>query len=70
MALAITEKERLLIIARLGAAIGGSEEPEARLVDLIILIRHIEALEDLLDEADQEDTFGTQGWRYRAGIGQ
>lgn len=67
--MATSEKERLLIIARLGAAIGGSEEPEARLADLLALIRHIEALEDLLTWADGEaGCFGSEGWRHRAGI--
>lgn len=37
--------------------------------DVNKLFQHIDALEDLLDEADDEDFFGTQGWRYRAGIG-
>lgn len=36
--------------------------------DLNRLLRHVDELEGLLDETDDMDFFGTQGWRYRAGI--
>ena len=36
--------------------------------DVLKLLGHIDALEDLLDEGDQDDAFGTEGWRHRAGI--
>ena len=32
------------------------------------LLGHIDALEELLDEGDGEDAFGTEGWRRRLGI--
>jgi len=36
--------------------------------DAAALFDHISALEALLDEGDQEDAFGTEGWRHRLGI--
>lgn len=36
--------------------------------DIDTLLEHIEALEELLDEGDGEDAFGTEGWRRRLGI--
>ena len=36
--------------------------------DVYDLLDYINILEDLLDEADQEDFFGTEGWRHHAGI--
>jgi hypothetical protein len=37
--------------------------------DVFVLLQHIDALEDLLDEGDDDDAFGTEGWRHRLGIG-
>jgi len=37
--------------------------------DVFALLQHIDALEDLLDEGDDDDAFGTEGWRHRLGIG-
>ena len=36
--------------------------------DAAALFDHISALEALLDEGDQDDAFGTEGWRHRLGI--
>lgn len=36
--------------------------------DVSRVFEYIELLEVKLDEADCEDTFGTQGWRYYFGI--
>lgn len=36
--------------------------------DVFALLEHIDALEDLLDDADGDDMFGTEGWRHRLGI--
>ena len=36
--------------------------------DVDARIAHIDALEMLLDEGDDEDMFGTEGWRHRVGI--
>jgi hypothetical protein len=38
--------------------------------DVWVLISHIDGLETLLDEGDENDAFGTEGWRHRAGIGE
>lgn len=36
--------------------------------DVLLLFEHIDALEGLLDEGDDDDAFGTEGWRHRIGI--
>jgi hypothetical protein len=36
--------------------------------DIDKLFEHIDALEMFLDEADHEDTFGTEGWRHSIGV--
>lgn len=37
--------------------------------DVDKLFFHIDALEMLLEEIDEADFFGTEGWRHRLGIG-
>lgn len=32
--------------------------------DVFLLLEHIDALENFLNEADLDDTFGTEGWRH------
>ena len=36
--------------------------------DVLKLFEHIDALEMLLETADHEDMFGTEGWRHRLGL--
>lgn len=36
--------------------------------DVTKLLEHIDELEDLLDDGDEDDAFGTEGWRHRVGI--
>ncbi len=36
--------------------------------DVQTLIMHIWALEFFMDQANEDDTFGTEGWRHRLGI--
>jgi len=36
--------------------------------DVNLLFQHIDELEMLLDEADGDDVFGTEGWRHHVGI--
>lgn len=36
--------------------------------DVDRLIEHIDALESFLDDADDDDTFGTEGWRHAVGL--
>jgi hypothetical protein len=43
--------------------VGHAKKPE---VDK--LLDHIQALEDIFDDLDNEDAFGTQGWRYMFGL--
>lgn len=41
---------------------------KATKIDVDKLIEHIDALEMFLDEADDNDTFGTEGWRHAIGL--
>jgi hypothetical protein len=41
---------------------------KAEKADVDKLIEHIDALEMLLDEGDDDDIFGTEGWRHRLGV--
>lgn len=36
--------------------------------DVLRLFEYIDGLEELLDEFDLDDTFGTEGWRHRLGL--
>lgn len=36
--------------------------------DIDKLIEHIDALEMFLDENEQDDQFGTEGWRHAIGL--
>lgn len=55
-------KEQEVSVER-GRVLAGvhSKERIAQLFDVI------DAMKELLDEADQTDTFGTEGWRHRIG---
>lgn len=39
---------------------------KATKADVLKLFEHIDALELLLDRADEDDRFGTEGWRHFA----
>lgn len=43
-----------------GKAIVGHASPE----EILSVFEHLDALEVALDDLDQEDTFGTEGWRH------
>lgn len=47
---------------------GRASVGHTHLSDVKKLLEHIWALEALLDEADGDDVFGTEGWRHRLGI--
>lgn len=36
--------------------------------DVNKLFDHIDALEDFLDDQDEDDVFGTEGWRHLLGL--
>lgn len=45
------------------------EEGTAKQIqDITAILNYVEKLETFLDEADQDDTFGTEGWRHAIGI--
>lgn len=71
MASVVTPKQMIKAMSALGYVIGLCQDNKARLAAHLALndvSDHIEALEALLDEGDQQDAFGTEGWRHRAGI--
>jgi hypothetical protein len=41
---------------------------QADKADIFKVFEHLDALESLLDEGDEDDAFGTEGWRHRLGI--
>lgn len=41
---------------------------KAEKADVDKLIEHIDALEMFLDENEQDDQFGTEGWRHAIGL--
>jgi len=67
MAEALREYELCKAVSHLGLAVGLANREECNKA-LNGVIDHIAALEALLDEADDMDALGTEGWRHRAGI--
>ncbi len=59
------QTEQLINTCRGKALVGHCSTPDVKK-----LVAHIDALERLLDEADCEDVFGTEGWRHYMGIYQ
>jgi hypothetical protein len=41
---------------------------KATKADIDKLFEHIDALEMFLDDKDDDDTFGTEGWRHAIGL--
>ncbi len=37
--------------------------------DIWLVFEHIDALEALLDEEEEQDSFGAEGWRHVLGVG-
>lgn len=57
----ITDKE--LNIIRGKALVGAATEEE-----VMAVFDRLDAMADLMDGADQDDAFGTEGWRHALGI--
>jgi hypothetical protein len=57
------QTEKTINIIR-GKNLVGKAEPG----DVSKLIEHIDALEMFLDENEQDDQFGTEGWRHAIGL--
>ena len=64
----MTEKPEALTAHELGIIKGRSSAGAATQKDVTDLLGHIEELEELLDECDEQDACGTEGWRHRLGI--
>jgi hypothetical protein len=59
---------RPLDMSELNVIRGRTSVAMATQEDVAALLSHIKALEALLDEGDEDDAFGTEGWRHRLGI--
>jgi len=57
----LTEKQ--LNIIRGKASVG-----KATMKEIMSVFEHLDAMENMLDEKDSEDFFGTQGWREFFGM--
>lgn len=57
----MTEKEYHICIGKIISGNPLSNEDAARFVDMIA------KFEEMLDEGDQDDVFGTEGWRHNLG---
>jgi hypothetical protein len=57
------QSEKTLNIIR-GKTIAGHVTPN----DVLKLLAHIDELEIFLDAYNDNDTFGTEGWRHRLGL--
>lgn len=71
MAEPLLPRQMIHVASKLGETIGRCENRDLAKqasVALDSLFEHITALEDLLDEGDENDSFGTEGWRHRLGI--
>ena len=55
--------ERELNIIRGKALVGAASKDE-----ILSVFEHLDAIEERLDEADEDDRLGTQGWRYFVGM--
>lgn len=47
---------------------GKSLVGRATISDVLSVFAHLDAIEQKLDELDEEDTFGTEGWRSYFGV--
>lgn len=57
------QDEKFLNTVRGKALVGHANKEE-----ILAVFAHLDALEALLDEGDEDDAFGTEGWRHRLGI--
>lgn len=57
------QSEKTINIIRGKNLVGKAEKP-----DVDKLIEHIDALEMFLDDNEQDDQFGTEGWRHAIGL--
>lgn len=55
--------ERELDVIRGKLLVANATVPECH-----AFLKHVSQLEEMLDEADLDDYFGTEGWRHRLGL--
>jgi hypothetical protein len=62
------KQPRLLTDKKLNTIRGKSMVGHATPDEIMDVFMHLDALEMKLDEFDQDDTFGTEGWRHSFGV--
>jgi hypothetical protein len=62
------ERPRLLSESELNTIRGKSIVGKASTVEIAKVFGHIDSLEMKLDEAEDEDCFGPEGWRHKFGV--
>jgi hypothetical protein len=62
------KKPRLLSDKELALIRGKASVEKATVEEIMQVFGHIDSLEMMLDESDEEDTFGTEGWRHYFGM--
>jgi hypothetical protein len=58
---------KLLSDRELNTIRGKAMVGHASIDEVLSVFEHIDYLEHMLDEADSDDTFGTEGWRHSFG---
>lgn len=61
-------RDRKLTAKELNVIRGKALVGAASKVEVMSLFHYIDFLEERLDDADADDCFGTQGWRYAFGL--
>jgi len=62
------KKPRLLSDKELALIRGKASVEKATVDEIMQVFGHIDCLEMILEESDENDTFGTEGWRDYFGI--
>lgn len=62
------EKPRLLSDCELNMIRGKALVGHASVVELAQVFGHLDMIEMKLDEGDEDDQFGTEGWRHFFGV--
>ena len=57
-----------LMPRQIGEIAGRNSVSQATPADVSALLAHIAILESFLDDWNQEDAFGTEGWRHHLGL--
>lgn len=61
-------RPRLLSDKEVNTIRGKASVGHASMTEIQQVFGHLDMLEQFLDRFDEEDTFGTEGWRHTAGV--